>query len=47
MTPSVSQGPKSLIDMYNEMPDGNEKSRFFKENREALLKYANKSSQAA
>jgi ATP-dependent Clp endopeptidase proteolytic subunit ClpP len=43
MTPAASVGgTKSLIETYNEMPDGPEKSIFYNEHRNDLIKFANK-----
>jgi hypothetical protein len=33
---------RSLIDIYNEMPDGEDKAAFYKEHREQLIRFANK-----
>ncbi len=46
MTPAIS-GQKSIIDIYNEMPDGQDKTTFYKEHQESLLKFANKPIKAA
>ncbi len=46
MTP-MTGGQRTLIDVYNEMPDGDEKSIFYKEHRESLIKFANKPIKAA
>lgn len=45
MTPAII-GQRSIFDIYNEMPDGEAKSIFYKEHREELIKFANKSKAA-
>jgi hypothetical protein len=47
MTAPAIVGQKSLIDIYNEMPDGEEKSVFYREHRDELVKFANKPAKAA
>jgi hypothetical protein len=46
MTPAVS-GQKTAFDIYIEMPDGAEKTAFYKEHRDTIVKFANKPIKAA